>query len=365
MRLRNDEKSYGIAARALHWSVATLVLSLLPVGWYMGDLPLGFERYRYVELHKSLGLLLLVLMVGRSLWRAFNPPPPFPADFSGWEQWAAKLTHWAIYVALFLQVFFGMLLVWAANSPLTFFGRFALPNPIAPDKPLRNLMEDLHGALAFGIVVLLIMHIGAALRHHFILKNDILRRMLAVMLIFTGTIPVVPAKAATWNVLPSSQLLFHFTQSGLPFTGKFERFEARIEFDPDKPEDGRINVMIDVASLDTQNGERDATLRSAELFDVQKFPQAQFTADKIRVVAPGHYEAVGALTIRDITMALVLPFSLQIEKDSDGGDNASASGMIVISRHDFGLAQGQWAAADIVADEVRIEIKVDAATASN
>ena len=364
MQLGNDGQKFGMVAKLFHWSAALLVFALLPIGWYMHDLPRGLEKFRYVELHKSLGLLLLLFMTGRSLWRAYNPPPPLPADLPNWELWAAKLTHWALYGALFGQVFIGMGLVWTANSPLTFFGWIPVPSPFSPDRDLHELGEELHELFAFAIAGLLVLHIGAALRHHFILKNDILRRMLPVMLIASGVFIMAPVKAATWNVAPASQLLFHFTQTGMSITGKFERFDARIEFDPDKPEDGRIDVTIDIASLDTQNAERDATLRSAELFDAGKFPQARFAADKIRVVGTDHYEAVGTLTIRDITLPLVLPFALQLEKDGGGG-NASASGMVAISRRDFGLAQGQWESTDIVADEVKIEIKLEAVQALN
>jgi cytochrome b561 len=362
MQLGNDGQNFGIVAKLFHWSAALLVFALLPIGWYMHDLPRGLEKFRYVELHKSLGLLLLLFMIGRSLWRAHNPPPPLPADLPGWEIWAAKLTHWALYGLLFLQVFAGMGLVWTANSPLTFFGWFALPNPLQPDKALHELGEELHELFAFGIVILLVMHIGAALRHHFILKNDILRRMLIVTLvIFGGVCAAVPVRAATWNVAPSSQLLFHFIQTGMSITGKFERFDTRINFDPDKPEDGRIDVTIDIASLDTQNTDRDVTLRSADLFDAEKFPQAQFTADKIRRIGEGQFEAVGTLTIRDITLPLVLPFQLMIEKQTGDGDTiAMASGSIAVSRRDYGLARGQWEAVDIVADEVKIEIRLEA-----
>ena len=370
MQFANDGQKFGVIAKLFHWIAALLVFALLPIGWYMHDLPRGLEKFRYVELHKSLGLLLLAFMIGRSLWRAYNPPPPLPADLPKWEVTAAKLTHWALYGALFLQVFVGMGLVWTANSPLTFFGWFPVPSPLSPNHDLHELGEELHELFAFAIIGLLVMHIGAALRHHFILKNDILRRMLPVMLIVSGVIISgvfisAPAKAAAWNVAPTSQLLFHFTQTGMPITGKFERFDARIEFNPDHPEDGRIDVMIDIASLDTQNTERDATLLSAELFDAGKFPRAHFSADIIRVTATGQYEAAGTLTIRDITLPLVLPFALQLEEADGGGRNATASGMVAISRRDFGLARGQWEATDIVGDEVKIEVQLEAAQALN
>jgi len=360
MRLGNDDQQYGLIARLFHWGVALLVFVQLPLGWYMSDLPSGMERYQYVELHKSLGLLTLLAMLGRVLWRVFNPPPGLPQLLPNWEKLAAKLSHWGLYSALFLQVLVGVILVWAFNSPLLFFGWFALPSPIAPDKPLGHLMSEAHELVGFGIAALVAVHIAAALRHHFILKNDILRRMLALLLVFGGVLVAGQARAGHWIVQPSSRLQFHFTQSSLPITGQFERFEARVEFDPDNPEDGRIDVNIDVASLDTQNAERDAVLRSVAMFDAEKFPQAQYKADKIRVLSPGQYEAVGVLSIRDITLPLNLPFSLVITKDAANGDSAVASGVVAISRREYGLARGQWEATDIVADEVKIEINVNA-----
>ncbi len=362
MRLRNDERNFGVIAQAMHWSVAALVLSLLPIGFYMSDLPLGFERFRYVEVHKSLGLAVLALMIGRTLWRFFNPPPALPSGLPVWEYWAARLTHYAIYAVLFLQAAIGMGMVWAANSPLTFFGWFALPSPISPNPAIKELAKESHELLAFAIIILVAIHIGAALRHHFVLKNDILRRMLPGLALAIGLYGATDARAATWNLQSDSQLLFHFVQSGVQFTGNFKRFEARIEFDPDKPEAGRIHVGIDIASLDTQNSERDTMLRSAELFNAEKWPQAIFTADTVQVRDPGQYEARGTLTIRDITRPLSLPFTLKIGKviDGDGDMIATAGGEITISRRDFGLGQGQWAATDIVADEVKIEIKIQA-----
>ena len=356
----NEVQKYTIPARAFHWAVALLVLSLLAVGWYMGDLPRGIEKFRFVEMHKSFGLLLLVLMTGRSLWRAFNPPPPLPGDLPAWEKHAAKLAHWALYGLVFLQVFAGMALVWTANSPLTFFGLLTLPAPMAPDKELHELLEEVHEMVARLIALLALLHIGAALRHHFILKNNILRRMLGLMLIVCGLGVSWPAGAAVWNVKPGSQILFHFVQSGAPFTGQFKSFDARIDFDPQKPEDGRIDVMIDVASLDTQNSERDALLRSGEIFGVESFPRAQFRADTVRLTGQGEYEAVGALTIRDVSRPLNLPFRLNMADAGDGDVSATAHGKVAISRRDFELGKGEWADTAIVADEVVIEIRVEA-----
>lgn len=360
MRLRNDREQFGIVAKVLHWGVAALIVTQFSIAFYMEDLPKGLERFRYVELHKSIGIVILALMVLRFLWRTNNPPPPLPNDLPVWEIWAANASHWALYGFVIVQSLSGMSLVWAANSPLTFFGWFVLPNPIGPDKALRAFFGEIHEYAAFGIVALLVLHIGAALRHHFILKNNILRRMLMIFLLVAAAGTAAPARAATWNVLPESKILFHFVQSGADFTGQFPRFNARIDLDPAAPEKGRIDVDIDITSIDTQNAERDEALVGKDLFDTEKWTQARFTSDKIRLVAPGNYEAAGTLTIRDVTRPLNLPFTLKIDKIDDGNVKAAAHGEVTISRRDFGLAQGQWAATDIVADEVKIEIKVDA-----
>lgn len=360
MHLRNDETQYGLAAKALHWGVALLIIAQFAIAWYMEELPKGLERFRYVELHKSIGVTILALMALRLFWRFYSPPPPLPAGLPKWEILAAHAGHWAIYGFVILQSLSGMFMVWAANSPLNFFGWFVLPSPIAPDKPLREIFGEVHEIAAFAIIAILLVHIAAALRHHFILKNDILRRMLMILLVAGASGVILPARAATWNLLPDSKILFHFVQSGAKFSGQFSRFDARIDFDPAVPEEGRITVDIDIASIDTQNAERDAALAGKELFDAATWTQAQFTADKIRAVAMDKFEAVGALTIRDITRPLTLPFSLHIDKADDGDVKATANGEVVISRRDFGLAQGQWAATDIVADEVTIEIRVTA-----
>lgn len=178
MQLRNNAERFGLVSQALHWSVALLVLALLPIGWYMTGLPLNLEKFRLYELHKSLGLLVLGIMVVRLIWRRFNPPPPLPTSMAGWERFAAHATHWALYAGLFLQALFGILLTWKANSALTLFGWFTLASPLEPDEDLAKTISLAHFWLGNAIVSLVILHIAAAFRHHFIRKDDILRRML-------------------------------------------------------------------------------------------------------------------------------------------------------------------------------------------
>lgn len=162
------------------------------------------------------------------------------------------------------------------------------------------------------------------------------------------------AAAPQWAVQPSSTLTFTFTQTGAKLPGRFDTFEARILFDPDNLAESAIDVTIDTNSIDTDNSNRDTTLRSPELFHTDGWPTARFQATEI-LATPNGYEAAGKLTIRDVTRPETLPFTLEID-----GNRAKARGTLTISRTAYGVGQGQWAGTDIVADEVTINVAIDA-----
>lgn len=178
MKLRNDESRYGALALGLHWLIALLVLAMLALGWYMTDLPLGPDKIKIYNLHKSFGVVILLLMLLRLGWRLISPPPPLPAGMPGLERLAAKTSHLLLYLMLFAQPVIGLLHSAAANFPVVVFGTITLPALIGPSEPLKNFLAGLHGWLAVAILVLVLVHAAAALRHHLILKDDILRRML-------------------------------------------------------------------------------------------------------------------------------------------------------------------------------------------
>lgn len=178
MQLRNDDSRYGAFAQALHWLVAALVLALFAIGWFMEGLPLGPEKIEVFNLHKSIGVTVLVLMLLRLAWRLISPPPPLPAAMSGLERRAAKLSHLALYLLLFAQPVIGLLHSSAANFPVVVFGALTLPPLVGPDETLKQQLEGLHGLLAWVILALITLHVAAALRHHLLLKDSVLRRML-------------------------------------------------------------------------------------------------------------------------------------------------------------------------------------------
>ncbi len=178
MRIRNDDKYYGLAAQGFHWLVAALVLTTIGIALYMTGLPLSPDKIKVYNLHKSIGVTILALAVLRLLWRLASPAPPLPADMAPWERRAARASHVALYGLLFAQPAIGVLHSNAASFPVVVFGVFALPAVIGPDAELKQVLEVVHRWLGRGFLGLICLHVAAALRHHFVLKDDIMRRML-------------------------------------------------------------------------------------------------------------------------------------------------------------------------------------------
>jgi len=169
---------YGGVAQALHWLIAALVATMFGLGWYMSGLPLSQQKFDLYQLHKSLGLTILTLMIVRLAWRLRHPPPPLPAGLPAWERSAARTVHALFYVLLLVQPAIGFLQSNAANFPLVAWGVLPLPALIGTDEALGETLIEVHELVARVLLVLIGLHVAGALRHHFLLKDDVLRRML-------------------------------------------------------------------------------------------------------------------------------------------------------------------------------------------
>jgi polyisoprenoid-binding protein YceI len=163
--------------------------------------------------------------------------------------------------------------------------------------------------------------------------------------------------AATWTLEDGSAITFTALQQGALVPGSFRDFTAEILFEPDDLAGSRLVVEIATASVATGHKDRDATLRSAAFFDVATWPSATFTSDRLVSRGGDRYEAHGRLTIRDISRDVVLPFQLQIEANA-GRRAARATGELTISRLDYGIGQGEWAATKTVGADVVIHIEI-------
>ncbi len=181
-----DASRYSGVAISLHWLVAAFILALLVIGPVMTDLtPGSHAQFFLYQLHKSFGFTVLLLVVLRLAWRLTHTPPALPASMPPWEQRVAHLGHWVLYGLLFLLPLEGWAVVSASvyNIPTVLYGVLPVPHlPILstlPDKkPVAEALGALHEGTATLLLIVLAGHAGAALRHHILLKDDVLRRML-------------------------------------------------------------------------------------------------------------------------------------------------------------------------------------------
>ena len=176
---------YGGVAILLHWLTAALVVALLAIGATMIRLPLGMRQFQLYQWHKSLGIAVLALSLLRLGWRLAHRPPEFPASMPPWERRAARLAHWGFYALLLGLPLSGWAVVSASplNIPTVLFGVLPWPHlpilgTLADKAPVEAALAWVHDVGAWGLLALLGLHVAAALRHHILLRDDILRRML-------------------------------------------------------------------------------------------------------------------------------------------------------------------------------------------
>ena len=177
--LRNSTTGWGWPSVAFHWLGAAAILVLLGHGWWMTHLA-PTPRAGFYAWHAALGYDFLALLVLRLLWRWMNPVPRYPSDFKTWEEWSAKLGHFGLYVLMFGSTIAGWAL--AGTGRRTFDeDLFGLKLPliyVSQDRAMHELFEDTHKVLSYLLAVLIVVHVIGALRHHFIKKNNVMRRML-------------------------------------------------------------------------------------------------------------------------------------------------------------------------------------------
>jgi cytochrome b561 len=178
MPIQASQVRYTAVAQALHWIIAALIATQFTLAWMAQDLPTGMHKLALFARHKSFGMTVLLLAVLRLAWRLFNPAPPLPDGMSNIERFLARATHYAFYVLLFAMPLTGWLMSSAKNYSVSWFSLFTWPNLIGPNEHAFDLLKETHYLLSNVLFAIVILHILAALKHHFWNKDDVLKRML-------------------------------------------------------------------------------------------------------------------------------------------------------------------------------------------
>ena len=169
---------YTATAKLLHWLIALMIFGMLGFGFYMTGLDLSPTKLELYSWHKWAGVTVFMLVLVRLAWRIGHKPPALPAHMPAIERLAAHAGHHLLYVLMFAIPLSGWLMSSAKGFQTVWFGVLPLPDLLTKDKALGNLLETVHVVLNYTLIAVLLGHVGAALKHHFIDRDEVLTRML-------------------------------------------------------------------------------------------------------------------------------------------------------------------------------------------
>ncbi|MFU8776979.1 MAG: cytochrome b/b6 domain-containing protein [Roseovarius sp.] len=388
----NSTTSYGSIAKGFHWLTALLILSNLPLGWYatgvadaVAEAPteaLITQATLLFSVHKTLGVAIFFVAIARILWALSQPKPGLLNGDRGIEAWAAETAHWLLYGSLVLVPLSG----WVHHAATSGFAPIWWPLgqnlPLVPkSETLANLAATLHFVFVIVLAGTITAHVGGALKHHLLDGDATLRRMLpgrinaiptarqpnhvlpmvTAVAVWLGTLggaaalgwfdntadgpATLAAVESDWQV-DSGQLQVTVQQLGSAVTGSFGDWTAEIAYAETPDENGKhgdVTVTVNIASLALGSVTQQAM--GADFFNTAEFPTAVFAAEVLTTEAG--QVARGALTIRDQSVPVEMPFDLSIT-----GDTATAQGMLALDRRNFNVGNG-------VTDEKSLGFGVD------
>ncbi|MDB5858543.1 MAG: putative cytochrome [Ramlibacter sp.] len=167
---------YSTPAIVLHWVLAALIVFMAALGWWMMTVEHEPGGQRWMDLHKSIGLIVFVLVLARLAWRLTHKPEPLPAGMPAWQVQLSRLTHWLLYAAIVVLPATGILGASYSRGGLKFFGA-PLPAWATPARATSELFFEIHSLLVWVLVALVALHVLAALKHLLLDRDEVFRRM--------------------------------------------------------------------------------------------------------------------------------------------------------------------------------------------
>ncbi len=389
---------YHEVARILHWLIAGLILLQYALASMAEDATSDLQELALLANHKSVGMTVFMLAFVRVFWRFTHSVPALPLSMPRWQVRASGFSHALLYVIIFALPLSGWLFSSANAYSVSWFNVFVFPDLIGGNESRAELLEEVHETLANALLVLVVLHILAALKHGLFDRDGVLGRMSSWLSISSFAIafivgvgllsvpapsgseavsassngaaphtanhvadqiaPVAPVTIDTtlplW-ALDQSQSYLRFTadQAGAPFTGTWQRWNADIRFDPSNLAASSARVRVDATSPVTGDNERDSTLLKAEWFDSSVHPEVIFRSIGIFAVETGGYMATGTLRIRNNEHPIRLTFTHQ---RVDGKD--TITGSVDLDRIELGIGTGEWTDTSWVGPHVKLEFHV-------
>ncbi|MBL4804099.1 MAG: YceI family protein [Alphaproteobacteria bacterium] len=403
----DQSQNFNPVTKAFHWSMALVILFMLPLGFWMVSIPFSEFKLDLYFWHKSFGLLVLFLVGLRILWRVVKPIPPELETHAVWERFLSKTVRIVFYISMIGMPLSGWVMSSAGDFPNSFFGLFEMPALTAKDEQMFELSKQVHELFALALIVAIGLHIAGGLKHHLIDRDPTLKRMgaspaiavvglvlLAVPTYFAGmdlledfskrgqvevqgadgsvtSEPVETSEQAVtdnqdalaqeWIVDPhNSSIDFTFIQYGKEISGRFENWTADIYFDPQALEQSAVKVVIDIAGIDTGSADRNEQAKGQDWFAVEEYPQAVFESRSFSEIEPNRFAVDGTLTLRGVEKDVSFPFSLEIARDGDGSRSALMQAELDLKRLAFGVGQNQWESTDAIGNDVTVSINVHA-----
>ncbi len=175
--LKNTENSYGTIAKILHWTISIMMICLICVGFIMSNMEPSPEKYQLYKVHKATGVIVLLLVIFRIIWKLSNKTVQLPSDISSLIKFGAKITHYLQYLFMLLMPISGILMSTFSGKEIPVFGLFTIPT-FEKNSELAGIFYKIHVTAIWFFIAVIILHIGAALYHHFIRKDQVLMRMI-------------------------------------------------------------------------------------------------------------------------------------------------------------------------------------------
>jgi cytochrome b561/polyisoprenoid-binding protein YceI len=398
MAASNTSTSYGRVTQWLHWLIAALIVAQYVLGQMAANAAsddLALRQLALLANHKSIGITVLLLATVRIGWRWRTQIPQLPGSMPNWQVRLSKLSHFLLYLLIFALPISGWLMSSASAYTVSWFNLVQLPDLLSPSEDSKELLVNIHHLLATTLLLLASAHLLAALKHHFVDRDGVLKRMLSAssaglfFIVLTTAIwasttvmdagvepPLQAAESiqirqlqapqknsadsdlVAWDIdYGASKISFSAEQAGATFTGIWPDWQADIRFSKDSLETSSAAVEIDVISVSTDDGDRDATLLASNWFAANVYPNALFEANQFSANDDGSFTAKANLTIKNQVSPVEFLFTVT---QGDSTARRVLEGRTRLDRLALQLGTGEWADTTWVGRFVAVSVRLEA-----